>query len=285
MVWTIPSPSTTSPSEQIISNNPAHLVQDVLLDALSRVGRKFIGFLTEMGRFSLLMARVFSELHGLFLDRGLFFRQAVNLGYNSLPLVLIVGLFVGAVSGWQGHYQFEGYLPYDLIGPGVFKAVMLELGPVLTALVIAGRVSASIAAEIGTMRVTEQIDALESMAISSVRYLAVPRIAALTVMMPVLVIQAVFIALMGAAFVTTFMLGLTSNEFWGLIPNFFKVYDVFAGLLKSVFFGLSSSMIGCYIGFRTEGGAEGVGLATIQAFVWACLSILVLDFVLAVMLF
>ena len=256
-----------------------------IADAVREVGRRTLFFLIEMGRFSNLMARVFSELHGLFRDHGLFFRQAVNLGFNSLPLVMIVGMFTGAVSGWQGHYQFEGYLPYNLIGPGVFKGVMLELGPVLTALVIAGRVSASIAAEIGTMKVTEQIDALESMAISSVRYLAVPRIAALTVMMPILVIQAVFIALMGAAFVTTFLLGLTSTEFWGLIPNFFKVYDVFAGLLKSVFFGLSASMIGCYVGFRTEGGAEGVGLATIQAFVWSCLTILVLDFVLAVMLF
>ena len=162
---------------------------------------------------------------------------------------------------------------------------MLELGPVLTALVIAGRVSASIAAEIGTMKVTEQIDAMESMAISSVRYLAVPRIAAMTVMMPILVIHAVFIAMMGASFVTTVILGLTSNQFWGLIPNFFKIYDVFSGLLKSLFFGLSSAMIGCYIGFRTEGGAEGVGLSTIQAFVWSCLTILVMDFVLAMILF
>jgi len=254
-------------------------------DAVSGVGRKVMLFLVELGRFSNLMGRVITEMRGLLRDRGLFMRQAVNLGINSLPLVMTVGLFTGAVSGWQTHYQLEGYLPFDLIGPGTFKAVMVELGPVLTALVIAGRVSASIAAEIGTMKVTEQIDAMESMAISSVRYLAVPRIAALTLMMPILLIQAVFIAMMGAAFVTIFLLGLTSNQFWGLIPNFFKVYDVFAGLLKSLFFGLSSSMIGCYIGFRTEGGAEGVGLATIQAFVWSCLTILILDFLLAVILF
>lgn len=260
-------------------------MSNIVADAVSGVGRKVILFFIEMGRFSNLMGRVISELHGLFKDRGLFMRQAVNLGTNSLPLVMIVGLFTGAVSGWQTHYQMEGYLPYDLIGPGTFKVLMLELGPVLTALVIAGRVSASIAAEIGTMKVTEQIDALESMAISSVRYLAVPRIAAMTVMMPILVVQAVFIAMMGAAFVTTVLLGLSSNQFWGLIPNFFKVYDVFAGLFKSFFFGLSSAMIGCYIGFRTEGGAEGVGLATIQAFVWSCLTILVLDFGLAVILF
>ena len=260
-------------------------MSNIAVGVVGEAGRKVLAFLTELGRFGLLMGRVIVEMRGLFRDRDLFFRQAVNLGTNSLPLVLTVGLFTGAVSGWQSHYQLEGYLPYDLIGPGTFKAVMLELGPVLTALVIAGRVSASIAAEIGTMKVTEQIDALESMAISSVRYLAVPRIVAMTIMMPILVVHAVFIAMMGAAVVTTFFLGLTSNQFWGLIPNFFHIYDVFSGLLKSVFFGMTSAMIGCYIGFRTEGGAEGVGLSTIQAFVWSCLTILILDLVLATILF
>jgi phospholipid/cholesterol/gamma-HCH transport system permease protein len=209
----------------------------------------------------------------------------VRLGINSLPLVLIVGVFTGAVTGWQGHYQLEGYLPFDLIGPATFKAIVLELGPVLTALVIAGRVSASIAAELGTMKVTEQIDALESMAISSIRYLAVPRITAMTFMMPILVTQANFVALMGAAAVTTLFLSLTSKQFWGLIPNYFYAYDVFSGLIKSFFFGMSASMIGCYVGFRTTGGAEGVGASTILAFVWSCLAILILDFLLAVVLF
>lgn len=255
------------------------------VDQIAVLGRRFIVGAYELGRFGQLMSRVVSELKWFVRDRHLFLQQCLSLGFNSLPLVLIVGVFTGAVSGWQGHYQFEGYLPYELIGPGTFKAVVLELGPVLTALVIAGRVSASIAAELGSMKVTEQIDALESMAISSVRYLAVPRIAAMTVMMPILVIQANFVAIMGAAFVCTFFLGMTSNQFWGLIPTFFKFYEVFGGLLKSVFFGMSASMIGCYIGFRTEGGAEGVGTSTIQAFVWACLTILALDFVLAMMLF
>ncbi|RPH95540.1 ABC transporter permease [candidate division KSB1 bacterium] len=231
------------------------------------------------------MRRVFVEIDGVVKDRGLFIKECVTLGVNSLPLVLLVGIFTGAVTGWQSHYQLEGYMPFDLIGPGVWKSLMLELGPALTGLVIAGRVSASIAAEIGTMKVTEQVDALESMAISSVRYLAVPRIAAMTVMMPILVIQSVTIGVLGAAFVLTALMGMTSHQFWGLIPNFFHLYDIFAGLLKSVFFGLSASIIGCYIGFRTEGGAEGVGAATITAFVWSCITILVLDFLLAMILF
>lgn len=255
------------------------------LGPIRRIGRRTLDFLAELGRFGKLMGRVIAESGGIFRDRGLFFQECVTLGVESLPLVLIVGFFTGAVSGWQGHYQLEGYMPFDLIGPATFKAVMLELGPVLTALVIAGRVSASIAAEIGTMKVTEQIDALESMAVSSVRYLAVPRIAAMTVMMPLLTIQAVFVAMIGGSTVLILFLSLSPNQFWGLIPKFFYLYDVFSGLLKSLFFGMSSAMIGCYIGFRTEGGAEGVGAATITAFVWSCLSILVLDFLLATILF
>ena len=258
---------------------------DAVTGQIAKVGHNTLTFLDELGQFGRLMGRVVSEIGGVFAEPKLFIQECVTLGVDSLPLVLVVGLFTGMVSGWQGHYQLQGYMPFDLIGPATFKGLTLELGPVLTALVIAGRVSASIAAEIGTMKVTEQIDALESMAISSVRYLAVPRIAAMTVMMPILVIQAIFVALIGAYGILTLFLGLTPNQFWGLIPNFFYLYDVFSGLLKSVFFGMTSAMIGCYVGFRTEGGAEGVGLATITAFVWACLTILALDFILAMMLF
>jgi phospholipid/cholesterol/gamma-HCH transport system permease protein len=258
---------------------------ELITDGIARTGRATISFVQEMGQFGMLMGRVIRELNGVIADRGLFFQECVTLGVDSLPLVLVVGIFTGAVAGWQGHYQLQGFAPFEMIGPATFKAVMLELGPVLTALVIAGRVSASIAAEIGTMKVTEQIDALESMAISSVRYLAVPRIAAMTVMMPLLVIQAVAVAMLGAFFVLTVFLSMTSQQFWGLIPNYFLLYDVFSGLLKALLFGMTASMIGCFIGFRTEGGAEGVGHATITAFVWACLMILVLDFTLALILF
>ncbi|MCB1058682.1 MAG: ABC transporter permease [Calditrichaeota bacterium] len=231
------------------------------------------------------MGRISTELGAVFSRRHLFVRECVRLGVDSLPLVLLVGIFTGAVSGWQLHYQLDGYMPYDMIGPGVFKSIVLEMGPVLTGLVISGRVSASIAAELGTMRVTEQIDALESMAISSTRYLAVPRIAAMTAMMPVLVLQVNFIAIVGAWFVVTVFLGMTSSQFFGLIPAFFHLYDIFSGLLKSLFFGLSSSMIGCYVGFDASGGAEGVGTATIKAFVWSSITVLALDFLIAMILF
>ncbi len=256
-----------------------------LLAPVQLIGKLLLEFTSELGRFGILMGRIARELGAIFTRRELFIRECVRLGVDSLPLVLLVGLFTGAVSGWQLHYQLEGYMPFDMIGPGVFKSIVLEMGPVLTGLIISGRVAASIAAELGTMKVTEQIDALESMAISSTRYLAVPRIAAMTMMMPVLVTQVNFIAIMGAWFVTTVFLSLTSAQFFGLIPSFFYLYDVFSGLLKSLFFGMSSAMIGCYVGFDTSGGAEGVGSATIKAFVWSSLSVLILDFLLAMILF
>lgn len=261
------------------------VVPGIVAAPLQLVGKLLIEFTAELGRFGMLMGRVIAEIGAVFTSRRLFIRECVRLGVDSLPLVLMVGVFTGAVSGWQLHYQLEGYMPYDMIGPGVFKSIVLEMGPVLTGLIISGRVAASIAAELGTMRVTEQIDALESMAISSTRYLAVPRIAAMTLMTPVLVAHVNFIAIMGAWMVTTVFLGMTSAQFFGLIPAFFHVYDVFSGLLKSLFFGMSSAMIGCYVGFDTSGGAEGVGSATIKAFVWSSLTVLVLDFLLAMILF
>src|SRR2546429_2228058 len=131
-------------------------------------------------------------------------KQMEHIGTNSLPLVVIIGFFTGMVSAWQAAYQFKGLITFSLIGGAVSRAIFIELGPVLTAIVIAGRVGASIAAEIGTMRVTEQIDALESLAISPARYLALPRIVASVVMMPLLVVIANAIALLGAFVVCNF---------------------------------------------------------------------------------
>jgi phospholipid/cholesterol/gamma-HCH transport system permease protein len=135
------------------------------------------------------------------------------------------------------------------------------------------------------MKVTEQIDALESLGISPIRYLAVPRFFANLLMLPVLVTLACFIAMMGASFVATVLLGMTSAMFWNQIPVFFDVYDVMAGLIKAFVFGAATALMGCHVGFSTRGGAEGVGRATIRAFVWSCILILMSDYILAMFLF
>ncbi|MBL7191243.1 ABC transporter permease [bacterium] len=242
-------------------------------------------FFTNFGRVTVLLGRILLNLRFVYADRKNILIQSVLLGYNSLPMVLLIGIFTGAVSAWQANYQFEGYIPIKFLGSAVYKAVIIELGPVMTGLVIAGRVSASIAAELGSMRITEQVDALESLAIDPIRFLAMPRFLATTMMMPVMVTLASFIAVMGGFGVAHIFLGVTSSLYFTEIPRHFLVYDIFVCLIKALYFGAITSLMGCYIGLSTEGGAEGVGKATIEAFVWSSLLILFGDYILATIFF
>ena len=247
---------------------------------ISFLGRKFIQFFTEVGQFSLLMFGVVRNLPRVFRDRKLIIEQMLHVGVNSLALVTIIGIFTGAVSCWQAAYQIKGLISYSYLGSATTKAIIIELGPVLAAIVLAGRVGASMAAELGTMKVTEQIDALEAMAISPVRYLAMPRIVATTCMLPILVIYASSIAIFGSYTVATVFLDVPSETFLGAFKKALELKDIYAGTIKALFFGISISSIGCFIGFQTRGGAEGVGLSTIKAFVIAAASILMLDYIL-----
>jgi phospholipid/cholesterol/gamma-HCH transport system permease protein len=244
------------------------------------LGKKFIQFFSELGEYSRMMSQVILSLGRVFKDRRLIVDQMLHVGVNSLVLVGIIGLFTGAVSCWQAAYQIKGLISFSYLGSATTKAIIIELGPVLTAIVLAGRVGASMAAELGTMKVTEQIDALESMAISPHRYLAMPRITATTIMLPILVVYSSTIAIFGSYSVATFFLGVPSDTFLSGFKKAFEAKDVFAATVKALFFGLSISSIGCFIGFQTSGGAEGVGLSTIKAFVIAAASILILDYVL-----
>ncbi|MBX7042623.1 MAG: ABC transporter permease [Ignavibacteria bacterium] len=244
------------------------------------IGRKFLQFFSELGEYSRMMLDVILSLKRVIRDRKLIIEQMEHVGVNSLVLVSIIGLFTGAVSCWQAAYQIKGLISFSYLGSATTKAIIIELGPVLSAIVLAGRVGASMAAELGTMKVTEQIDALEAMAISPERYLAMPRITATTLMLPVLVIYSSTIAILGSFTVATVFLGVPSDTFLSGFKTAFEAKDVYAATIKALFFGLSISSIGCYIGFQTSGGAEGVGLSTIKAFVIAAASILILDYVL-----
>lgn len=252
---------------------------------IDRLGRKTISFVEEIGQISKLLFRIITSSRRFIRDRALIFEQMAHIGTDSLPLVLIIGLFTGMVSAWQAAYQFRGMISFSLIGGAVSRAIFIELGPVLCAIVIAGRVGASIAAEIGTMKVTEQIDALETLAINPIRYLAMPRFLAAIMMMPVLVVFANGIALMGAFLVSNFFLELTPQVFFGSVQRFFETKDIVSGLVKSVFFGGVTSLLGCHIGFATRGGAEGVGLSTIRSFVLSSAMILILDYMLWILIF
>ena len=254
-----------------------------------QIGNRTLTFFREIGTFCLLLARMISCTRYTWRDRKLILQQMRQIGVNSLPLVTVISIFTGAVSSWQAAYQFEavlgGSFSNDYIGQATSAAIFIELAPVLVGIVIAGRVGASIAAELGTMRVTEQIDALETLAIDPIRYLATARFTAGWTMVPVLVIYASLIAHLGAYIVAFMLLNISTSSFFNSVRRGFLVYNVFSGLIKAWVFGGGTALIGCSIGFRTEGGAEGVGKSTIKSFVFAAAFILIADYILAMFLF
>lgn len=256
-----------------------------VLKLIQKLGRGTIEFFREFGQVSNLFFGIVKNFTQIPRSRKLILFQMEHIGVNSLPLVLIIAVFTGAVAAWQAAYQLKGIAPLSFLGGATSRAIITELGPVLTGIVIAGRVGASIAAELGTMKVTEQIDALETMAISPIRYLAMPRFLAAVIMMPILVVFANVIAVFGAYIVSDYFLGVSFAVFFNSVKRFFAFSDLIAGLVKTVFFGGVTSLLGCHIGFRTQGGAEGVGLATIRSFVMSAALILILDYLLWIFLF
>jgi len=249
------------------------------------IGRFFLGFIGEIGGYCILLWRVIKLIPRTFSNLGNTLVQMEKIGIGSIPLVLVTSVFVGAVSSVQAAYQFQGYVPLRFLGAVVGKSVTLEVGPVLTALVVGGRVSAAIAAEVGTMKVTEQIDAMEMIAIDPVEYLVLPRLIAATLMLPVLTVFADFLAIIGGMVVAKLAVGVSFNTFEDGLTMFFRYQDLVGGLLKTFAFGYIIAFMGCYHGFKTRGGAEGVGVATMRAVVSSCLLILVANYLLAFLIF
>ena len=203
--------------------------------------------------------------------------QLARIGVESVPIALFIATFTGIVMALQASYTFTGAIPLYFVGTLVGKTMILELGPVLTGLALSGRVGANIAAEIGTMRVTEQIDALEALAYDPWAYLVVPRILAGMVMFPAVVVLATATGI-AAGWVTSLeLLNMSTPEFVKGLRLFFQTFDIWFAVIKSVTFGLTVTSVGCYFGFATRGGAEGVGRSTTRAVVVSSMVILVLD--------
>ena len=249
------------------------------------LGRKVINFLQEFGQVSILFFKVVRFFPKMFKNKKIILEQMEHIGVGSLPLVIIIAIFTGAVAAWQAAYQLKGMAPLSFLGTATSRAIITELGPVLTGIIIAGRVGASIAAELGSMKVTEQIDALETMGISPIRYLAMPRFLASIIMLPVLIVFANIIAVIGAYLVSNFFLNVSYTVFFDSVKRFFTMGDFIFGMIKGMVFGGVTALLGCHIGFRTEGGAEGVGLSTIRSFVVSSASILILDYALWSLIF
>jgi phospholipid/cholesterol/gamma-HCH transport system permease protein len=241
--------------------------------------------LKALGRFGILMYAATGALSQLGFYRKNIFEQMVRIGNESIPIVALAAAFSGAVTTVQTAYQLVSpFIPRSIIGSIVAPSMILELGAVVTAFILAGRVGARIAAELGTMRVTEQIDALEAMGLNSIGYLIMPRVLAGIIMFPVLYVLACFVGIGGGILVAEYGGFLSAGEFVQGAREFFRPFDAYFGIIKSVTFGFIITSISCYKGYYTRGGAEGVGVSTTQAAVTSCVFILLADLVLALTL-
>ena len=204
-------------------------------------------------------------------------RQCKNIGVDSLPIVTLVAFFTGVVLALQTAYQMQKFSAEIYIASIVAVSLVRELGPVLTSLIVAGRNGAAITAEVGTMTVTEQVDALSTLATNPVKYLVVPRFLALIIMLPLLTVYSDFIGILGGHIICTTKLAIPSNLYFRITFDALALKDIFTGLLKTFFFGMAIAVIGCYEGFKVEGGAEGVGRSTTKSVVVTFVTIIAAD--------
>ncbi|MGH7510083.1 MAG: MlaE family ABC transporter permease [Gemmatimonadales bacterium] len=232
------------------------------------------GFIAHLGRRSLEAWRALADV-GIWAP--LLAGQMRRLGVDSVPIALFIAVFTGIVLSLLSSYIFTGTVPMYFVGALVGKTIMMELGPVLTGMALAGRVGASIAAELGTMKVTEQVDALETLAYDRYAYLVVPRVLAATMMFPVVTAFAIAVGVVSGWLTAINLLDLSTPEFLKGLKQFYQFKDVWFGLVKSASFGAAVALMGCLRGLAAEGGAEGVGQATTRAVVLGCEAILVLD--------
>ncbi len=255
----------------------------MLIELCARVGRSVISFLEHTGQILILVGQAVFQLRKL--NTTLLVRQMAHLGADSLPIVLLTMIFTGMVMTVQTAHEFVKYGAQSSVGGLVAVAMGRELSPVLTGVVFAGRVGAAITAEIGSMKVTEQIDALRVMAVNPVAYLVVPRMIACMLMMPVLVVFADVIGTIGSYLIATSYADITSFTFLNSIKVFAVPHDIIGGLIKAMFFGIIVAIIGCYKGLTTAEGAEGVGKATTGSVVLAIILIFVSNYFLSVLLY
>jgi len=209
----------------------------------------------------------------------LILRQFLQIGYYSLPVVGLTAIFSGAVLALQSYSGFARFNAESAIAAVVILSITRELGPVLAGLMVAGRVGASMAAEIGTMKVTEQLDALRTLSTNPFKYLVAPRVIAGVLMLPLLVLVADIIGVMGGYLVSIHALGFSPGPYLASTYKFLEPIDVISGLVKAGFFGFVISIMGCYFGYNSKGGAEGVGIATTNAVVSASIVILLLNYI------
>jgi phospholipid/cholesterol/gamma-HCH transport system permease protein len=268
------SPSTTAPPPEP-RPAPPRPPED---SPVQKLGEQFFDVVAEIGNVA-----VFSGLTLMWLVRrrprwATLVPNFYLIGVKSMPVVAITGMFIGMVLAVQAHRQFAAMGMETRLGSVINISLVKELGPVLAATMLAGRVGSAMAAELGTMRVTEQIDALDVLGANPIAYLAVPRLLACVLLIPLLTLMADFMGIIGGAVVATQMLGVDSYHYWAHSRSYVGGLDIFAGVFKSYFFGAAIALISCHRGFNCSAGAEGVGKAATEAFVTSFVAILFLDF-------
>jgi phospholipid/cholesterol/gamma-HCH transport system permease protein len=255
------------------------------MNPLAIIGRLFLSFLAAIGDLTLFAGRAIAlGVSGPFYPRAIL-RQMVDLGYYSLPVVGLTAIFTGMVLALQSYTGFSRFEAESAVATIVVLSMTRELGPVLAGLMVAGRVGASMAAEIGTMRVTEQIDALTTLSTDPFKYLVWPRLIAGLLMLPLLVIIADVIGVFGGYIVGIYKLGFGPYEYINSTFEFLETQDVVSGLVKAAVFGFLVALMGCYQGYNSKGGAQGVGAATTKAVVSASILILTANYVVTELFF
>jgi phospholipid/cholesterol/gamma-HCH transport system permease protein len=255
------------------------------MNFLQTIGRVFLAFLATAGRLSLFTINAVSHCVRPPFYFRIIGKQMIEIGYYSLPVVGLTAVFAGMVLALQSYTGFARFSAEGAIANVVVLSITRELGPVLAGLMVAGRIGAAMAAEIGTMRVTEQIDALTTLSTNPMKYLVAPRLIAGFLMMPLLVLVADVIGVFGGYLVAVHKLGFNPSNYLQNTMDFLEFSDVVSGLVKASVFGFIITLMGCYHGYNSKGGAQGVGMATTNAVVSASILILCSDYILTEIFF
>ena len=255
-----------------------------LYDWCADWGAMIIEMIIATGNLVLFALRTFTWLFRKLPRKETLLPNFFQIGVMSLPVVALTGTFIGMVLAVQSYSQFKALGLETRLGAVINMSLVRELGPVLAATMLAGRVGSAMAAELGTMRITEQIDALSSMGANPIHYLVVPRFLACLIMIPALTIMADFMGVVGGGFYSVFVLGVDKHHYWYNSEQFVGSFDLFRGVFKSLFFGAAIALVSCHRGFYCEPGAEGVGRAATSSFVYSFVLILILDFILGISL-
>ena len=246
---------------------------------VTRVGHRSLSTISEVGSMVILLVRAIGGLLSRPFRWHLYMQQMEFVGAGSFFIVFLTGTFTGLVLALQLLDGFSRFQAEGLTGATMSLALCREMAPVLTALIVTGRVGSSIATELGTMRVTEQVDALKTMAVNPIQYLITPRVIACTVMVPILTLFFTVVALMGSEYIVVDVMNVDRGLYKGNIHKFLKDSDIMIGLVKSVVFGMTIATVSCYKGYKAKGGARGVGEATTQSVVFSFIAIFILDYV------